>query len=253
MHKWNWILLAVIYVCTLVVTAPASILGRVAAQASNGRVELANTRGTIWRGSANPVLHQRSGGLVTLSTLHWNAVLPALLTGKLHVQLNWDDEAQTAPMDISVSARQIELRQAHIPLPAILLDEVSDFLKPAQLRGQVVLRSDSMLIDKQGIQGAATADWLNASSLLSNIAPLGNYHFTFSSSSSGVDITLNTVSGALILNGQGHLAPSSGLDFRGTAEAEKGKEDALRELLGHLGPEQRPGVNTFTLLPSSPR
>ncbi len=246
-------MLAVIYASTLVVTAPASLLGRVAAQASNGRVEFANTQGTIWHGSANPVLHQRSGGLVTLSTLHWNAVLPALLTGKFLVQLNWDDGAQTAPMDISVSAKQIELRQAHIPLPAVLLDEVSDFLKPAQLRGQVVLRSDLLLISRQGAQGTATADWMNASSLLSNISPLGNYHFTFSSSSAGVDITLNTASGALILKGQGHLAPSSGLDFRGTAEAEKGKEDALRELLGHLGPEQSPGVNTFTLVPTSPR
>ncbi len=253
MNKWSWTLLIAVYLCVLIVTAPASLLSRIIDRASNGRVELANTRGTLWSGSANPVLHQRSGGLITLTTLHWNIAPLGLVSGKLNAQLQWDDEAQFSPMDIIASPGQVELRRAYLPLSALLLDEASDFLKPAQLRGQIILKSDSLMITKQGVQGTATADWLNASSLLSSIAPLGNYHFTFSSSSAGVDIALNTASGALQLAGQGHFSASAGLDFKGTAQAASGKEEALRELLGHLGPEERPGVNTFTLVPARGR
>jgi len=251
--RWAWALLIAVYLSVIVITAPASVLSNIIKTTSDGRAELANTQGTIWHGAANPVLHQRSGGLITLSKLHWDVDALSIFGGKLGLQLKWDEDAQTAPMDIIVSPGQLELRRAFIPLQAILLDEASDFLKPAALRGQVILRSDSLLVTQQGVQGIATADWLNASSLLSSVAPLGNYHFQFSSSPAGLDIKLNTTSGALILNGQGRFAASRGLDFKGTAQAASGKEGALWELLSHLGPEERPGVNTFTLVPSPVR
>jgi general secretion pathway protein N len=248
--RWVWALLIAVYLSVIVITAPASVLSQIVKGASDGRLELANTQGSVWHGVANPVLHQRSGGLITLSTLHWDIDALSIFTGKLGIKLKWDEDAQTTPMDIIVSSGQIELRRAFIPLQAILLDEASDFLKPAALRGQVILRSDSLLVTQQGVQGTATADWLNASSLLSSVAPLGNYHFQFSSSSNGLDIKLSTTSGALILGGQGRFSTARGLDFKGTAQAASGKESALRELLSHLGPEERPGVNTFTLVPS---
>lgn len=249
MSRWMWVLLAGVYGCVLTVTAPASLLGSILSYASNGHVELANTRGTLWNGSANPVIHQRSGSLITLTQLHWDIGIVALFTGKLSSQLQWNDDAQTAPMKVGITPGQIEARHVFIPLSAILLDDVSEFLKPAALRGQVILRSESLLITRQGMQGSATADWQNASSALSSIAPLGNYHFTFSSSPAGLEVTLNTSSGALLLAGQGRFSPSTGLNFQGTAQAATGKEDALRELLGHMGPQERPGVSTFTLVP----
>ena len=248
--KRTWALLFVAYIVTMIITTPAGVLSRVLALASDGRIELANTQGTIWRGAASPVFHQRNGSLITLSAVHWNIEPLALLTGKLNVRVNWDSESQTAPMYLAVSINQVELQHAYIPLPAILLEEASDFLKPAALRGQIILRSDALFITRQGVQGAATADWLNASSLLSSISPLGDYHFTFSSTPAMIDITLRTTSGALILAGQGHFSSSSGLDFKGTAQAANGKEDALRELLSHLGPQERPGVSTFSLVPT---
>ena len=249
MSRWMWALLAGVYGCVLVATAPASLLGSILSQASNGHVEFANTSGTLWSGSANPVIRQRSGSLITLPELHWNILPLALFTGKLSAQLQWNDDAQAIPMEVSATPGKLEASHVFIPLSAILLDDVSEFLKPAALRGQVILRSDSLLVSRQGMQGAATADWQNASSALSSIAPLGNYHFTFSSSPAGLDVTLNTSSGALLLAGQGRFSPATGLNFQGTAQAATGKEDALRELLGHMGPQERPGISTFTLVP----
>jgi general secretion pathway protein N len=249
MDKRTWALLLSAYIIVLIVTAPSAIISPVLDYTCGGRIALANTQGTIWQGTANPVLHQRNGGLITLSAVHWSIAPLALLTGKLSAQLNWDNAQQTVPMNIIVSAGQIELQHTYIPLPAILLDEASDFLKPAVLRGQIILKSEALLITQQGVQGSAIADWLNASSLLSSIAPLGNYHFIFSSSPAGVEITLSTTSGALLLAGQGRFLFSTGLDFQGTAQAASGKEEALHELLSHLGPQEHPGINSFRLVP----
>ncbi|MFA6014817.1 MAG: type II secretion system protein N [Gallionellaceae bacterium] len=253
LNRWTWILFIVTFLGALLVTAPATLLGIVLGDVSQNRLELANTQGSIWRGSANPVIRQRSGKLITLDKLHWEMIFMPLLSGKLNIQLNWDHAAQIAPMEISATPAQLEIHNALIPLPALLLDEVSDFLKPAQLRGDVILKSDSLVITPQAVLGNASADWINASSLLSTIAPLGNYHLAFSSTASGVDIVLSTSSGALILGGQGRLTATNGLDFKGTAQASKGNEDALRDLLGHLGPELTPGVSTFNLVPSRSR
>ena len=252
MNKKFWALLFFSFAIALTVTAPASILNFILDNASKGKIALANTEGTIWRGAGTPVLRQKNGGLITLNSLQWNIAVLELFIGKLSAQLKWDAEQSVMPMTVVVTAHQMELQHVYIPLPGVLLDEASDFLKPAVLRGQIILKSDSLLISQQGLQGTATADWLNASSLLSSVSPLGDYHFTFSSTPAGVDITLNTTSGALILAGQGRYSDSTGLDFKGTAQAAKGKEATLHELLSNLGPEETPGINTFSLVPSKP-
>jgi general secretion pathway protein N len=248
MKKGTLTLAVAVYCLVLLITAPASIFSRIIFDSSHGRVELANAQGTIWRGAANPVIHQPSGSLITLRPLHWNIALLSLLSGKLTTEFRWEDEPQQLPMRITLSPNSIELSQVYIPLPALLINEVSDFLKPAQLRGQVVLRSDLLTLTENGVQGTASADWLNASSLISNIAPLGNYHLTLFGQAKVLAIELNTVSGALLLTGKGRFSAASGFSFQASAQAEKGKEVELNELLNHLGPEESAGVHTFNLV-----
>lgn len=251
MSRWTLILFLVAYLIALIVSAPAGLLGLTLKYASNGRAEFGNTQGTIWHGSANPILHQHSDSLVALGAIHWEVLPMALLTGKLSVLLDWENNSQAKPMSVIVSREQVEIQHALIPLPAVLLAEASDFLKPAALGGQIIVKSDSLLISKQMIQGTATADWLNASSLLSSISPLGDYHFNFSNTTTGTEISLSTTSGPLLLAGNGHYSISTGLIFKGTAQAANGKENELKELLSHLGPQERPGINTFTLVPQN--
>jgi general secretion pathway protein N len=249
MSRLTWILLLASFLTVLIVNAPASLLGSGVIYTSNGRVELANAQGTLWHGSANPLIHQHNDGLLTLDKIHWNIEPWALLAGKLSALLNWENQKQSGPMSIVISSDEVELKHAYIPLPAVLLDEASDFLKPAALGGQIIVTSDSLHITKQGAQGTAFADWINASSLLSTISPLGDYHFIFASTAAGTEITLSTISGPLQLAGGGHYSLTTGLDFKGTAQASSGSESKLKELLSHLGPQERPGVNTFSLVP----
>jgi general secretion pathway protein N len=253
MNRLTWTLVLFSYSLVLIFSAPASLLSIALNYASKGHLELANAKGTIWNGSASPVMLQRGGGLITLNPLHWEISAFALLKLKITAQLSWDDEQQVQPMNVIISFDEIELQHTYLPLPAILLDEASDFLKPAALRGKIIFRGDTLLLNNQGLQGTANADWLNASSSLSSISPLGDYHFIFSSSPTGLDITLTTTSGALILAGQGRFLSTNGLEFNGTAQAAKGNEEALRELLSHLGPQLSPGISTFSLVPARTR
>jgi hypothetical protein len=249
MSKWTWIILLAVFSTFLIGSAPASLLGLAFKYASNDRLELANSEGTLWSGAGNILLHQHSEGLITLNKLHWELEPLKLFAGKLSALLNWENQNQSGPMSIEISMNQVALQHVYIPLPARLLDEASDFLKPAALDGQIIVTGDALQISKQGVQGTAYADWLNASSLLSSISPLGNYHFVFVSTLAGTEITLKTTSGPLLLAGSGHYSITSGLDFKGTAQASGGSETELKEMLSHLGPQERPGVNTFTLVP----
>jgi hypothetical protein len=248
MNKKLWVLLIASYLVVLMVDAPASLLSNLFFQLSQGRIELANTQGTIWRGVANPVFHQRKGASITLQKLHWEFATLKLLTGKISANFYWEDQPQAQPMAITFAANKLELQYVYIPLPATLLTNISDFLKPAQLRGQLILKSDVLIWTATGWQGTATADWLNASSLICQVAPLGNYHLNFSATNSGLNFDLNTVSGALLLNGSGRYSMTGAFNLNATAKAEAGNEVALNELLNHLGPEQSGGVHTFNLV-----
>ena len=248
MTKKLWALLIVSYSLVLVLEAPASLLSSLFYQFSQGRIELANPQGTVWRGVANPVFHQHKGASIILQKLHWEFAPLKLLTGKISADFYWEDAPQAQPMAMIFSVNKLELQHVYVPLPATLLTNISDFLKPAQLRGQLILKSDLLTWTATGWQGTATADWLNASSLICQVAPLGNYHLNFAASNGGLSFDLNTVSGALLLNGKGNYSMAGAFNFKATAKAEAGKEVALNELLNHLGPEEIAGVHTFNLV-----
>jgi general secretion pathway protein N len=230
---------------------PASLLGAMVASATYNRVELANTSGTLWKGQATPVILQRDGGLIVLDSFAWELDLPALLKATLRIQLKWDSVRQEAPMEINITPRQLEVKQLYLPLSASLIGETSEFIKPAGLRGRIIVRGDTLLISQQGVLGKASAEWLEASSLLSSVSPLGNYRLDFDTDYTRLAIQLSSISGALRLSGQGTMLPNKGLSFSGKASAASGQEDALKELLNHLGPELSPGVRTFTIVPTA--
>ena len=241
----------VIYVASLIYWAPASLLNPLLNLASQHRLSLANCNGSLWHGSATPVMLQRDGGLITFDTLRWTMDFRQLIQARLLLRLDWENSNQSAPMVLKLSPNDVSINQLYLPLSASLIGEMSEFIKPAGLRGRIIVRGDNLNISHQGIEGNASADWLDATSLLSNVAPLGNYRITFNAHSSDLAIQLSSLSGALVLNGNGKFTANSGLAFTGSVQAAAGQEDNLRELLNHLGPETNLGVHSFTLVPGA--
>lgn len=242
-------LFACAFLLALFITAPASLLDSYVRHATHDRMVLANASGTVWQGTATPAVLQPQGGLVTLSTLHWKLAVLPLFSGKLRIHVQWDELPPASATEVTISYQQIELQHLFIPLPAKLLSEASTILKPLEFRGQMQVQAEHLVWSKRGMEGAAAVDWQEASSALSSIVPLGNYHLALNGAGERVNIGLSTTSGTLLLQGQGGWSAARGLEFHGQAQASPGNAERLTELLHHLGPEVSPGVHAFNLLP----
>lgn len=251
MKKIGWrafALFGIAFVVMLVVTAPAALLAKVAESVSGGQLILANATGTVWQGQARPAIRQRSGSLLAMEQLHWDIAVLPLFTGKIIIHLGWDNVAQAQPMVATISFSQIEMRNAVIPLQASILGELSPVLQPVQLSGQMQIRSEQFTFSRQGLNGIAVADWLNAGSVMSSVNPLGSYRINLAGAGENLDISLVTLSGALLLEGKGSFIPKQGLRFLLTARAAADSKGKLDELINNFGPESAPGVHTLNLM-----
>ncbi len=251
MRKIGWkiyLLFACVFLVTLLVTAPATLLATLVDGVSKGQFVLANASGTVWQGSAMPAIRQRSGSLLAMEKLNWDVAMLPLLTGKLVIQLAWDNVLQAQPMVASISFEKIELRHAILPLNAEFLGEVSPLLKPVQLSGYMEISSPQFVLTRQGMAGNAVAEWTNAGSVLSAVKPLGNYRIDLVGAGTRLDLVLKTNSGVLLLEGKGSFTPEQGLKFKGTARASPDSKGGLDELLRNFGPESSPGVRSLNIM-----
>lgn len=253
---------------TLIITAPATLLNSLATRVTHGRLLLTNIHGSLWQGTATPVIIQKDNVLMPLQQLHWKIHFWPLWTGQLNISLWRDDLPQSSAMQAIFSGNQIELKHLQLTVPAAALSEISPQLRLAQLQGKIQIASEHLLLKSRSITGKANADWLDAGSTLSPINPLGIYHLTLNSipgndipgnnvsgnnaagteTASSLNISLTTTSGALILKGNGNWSPAQGLKFHGTAQAAEGHQARLGSLLGYMGRQESPGVYTLALV-----
>jgi len=249
MSKRIVLIFVVAFLLTLFVTAPASILDWGLQHATQGKILLANANGTIWNGSATPSLRTSDNRFVTLPFLHWEISLQSIFSGKILTRLQWDNQQSGPATEALLSFNQLELRHTQLRLPARVLEEASPMLKAAQFRGDLQIECNSLVFSKHGMEGTALVDWRQASSALSSVAPLGDYHLELIGTGERIHIALTTNSGMLFLEGDGNWLASRGLEFHGKAHAASANNTNLADLLSHLGPEISPGVHDFNLIP----
>lgn len=235
------------YSGVLLITAPASLLDLPIRHLSGERLSLANSQGSIWQGSATPVLHIGKNSTIPLHTLNWQIRPQALLLGQLKVVTNWQQLKSDTPMELTINRKSIVLTNILLPLPAEMIGELSPFLKPAQFSGNLVIESPRLTYTYSHLQGNATARWNQAGSAMSSVNPLGDYQIDIVAAQEGLQTTLSTQAGALLLNGQGSWSPAQGFHFTGTAQATADTKATLAELLHHLGPEVSPEIYQITL------
>jgi general secretion pathway protein N len=235
--------------------APAHWLASPIAQATGGKVQLVNARGTVWQGRADVLLTGGSdsqdraalpGGLRWQLSLAWPGLTLALNAPcctpqglKLGLQPGWGGWGVATP------AHQSQW-------PAALLAGLGTPWNTLQLQGQLALQTPglSLKMGPGGLrsEGQATLDVLNAASRLSTVRPMGSYRLQWQAGGgdgqAGGDgrLTLSTQSGALQLQGEGQWVAGR-LRFEGAAEASPGREDALANLLNILG--RRQGARTL--------
>lgn len=235
----------------LVAFIPAGWLASAVASASGQQVLLTDARGTLWRGSALPVLTGGAGSRDAAALpdrLEWRLGLSGLtpelrlsqaccLRGAVRVLVSpgWGRIRVTVLPDQGTTIGQ---------WPAALLTGLGTPWNTMQMGGTLRLTSPGMTIESvQGrirFAGDAALDIAHASSRVSTLDTLGSYRLSVHGDPAGNDaatLQLITVDGALRLSGSGQWT-GSGLHFRGEATAAEGSESALNNLLNIIGRRQ---------------
>ncbi len=251
---WGWAVSGVLLggMVAVLVFAPAHWLAWGLAQASGQRLQLLQTRGTVWTGSAQLVL---TGGIASQDRTS--------LPGRLHWQwhLAWDGlHAQiqapcctTTPLTMQIQPRNggihLQLGDGQSQWPAAVLAGLGTPWNTVQLQGQLVFNTQGLQAQwtpgRVQLQGQAQLDALALSSRLSTLRPLGSYRFTLHGQEGAPSLTVHTLQGDLQLNGSGQWVGQR-LRFTGQASASKGREAALSNLLNLLG--RRRGASALITL-----
>lgn len=227
--------------------APASWLARAVAQASDGRVLLVASRGTVWSGDAMLVLAGGAGSrdaTVLPDRIDWrlrgsglalrldlrqacciNGVLSLRLlpgVGRLAVEVpGGGDWLAQWPSDV--------LRGLGTPFNTLQLGGTVRLASPQGLRLEGVQ-------GRWRVVGGATAELLHASSRLTTLDTLGSYRLRLDGPAEGGPATLElqTLEGALRLSGSGTWSPQ-GVRFQGEARAAEAQRPVLDNLLNIIG------------------
>jgi general secretion pathway protein N len=248
-RHWAWAGAALGLLVALPMTLPAAWMAGLVSLATDGRLQLAEAEGPWWNGSALPVLTGGPGSRdasVLPSRLHWR------------VGLHWNGLSLTLSQPCCAAAPftlrwQAGWRQQRVSLDAasgellgqwpaswlIGLGAPWNTLRPD---GQLRLSSHGLtLLTGPGgwsLQGQAQAELLQASSRLVPLDSLGSYRLqVFGQPAGAARISLQTLEGALLLQGQGEWREGQ-LHFQGQAQAAEGQEPVLNNLLNIIGRRQ---------------
>lgn len=240
----------------LVSFAPAAWLAGALASATGQRLLLADARGTVWNGSAVPVL---TGGVGSRDA----SALPGRMQWRLGLQ--GTGVAVTAQHACCINGElrlllrpgwgrlRIELPptpggQPIGQWPAAWLAGLGTPWNTLQPSGSLQLSSPGLVLENvQGrwrVEGRADLVLNAFASRLSTLDVLGSYTLALTGAAPGAapgeaaaSLQLATTSGALLLQGQGQWVASK-LRFNGEASAAPGSETVLNNLLNIIGRRQ---------------
>jgi general secretion pathway protein N len=214
----RWCLLVIgvaAYALALVVTAPATLLDASLERASEGRLRLAEARGTVWSGAGRIEIREMDGRTGFGRSVVWRIAPASLLRGALRYDVGPADEGGRFPVTLALS--RIELSNAELSLPASVLGLAVPRLIPLGLKGEVLIYARQLSFDRDEVRGSATLRWRGAGSLLTPVSPLGEYELRLDGAGRTVHASLTTVAGPLLLDGKGSWKHGDSVAFAGTA------------------------------------
>lgn len=239
---WGWAALGLAAgaLPALLLCAPAHWLAAGIAQASGGRVQLAQARGTVWTGSAQLLV---TGGPDSQD----RAALPGRMAWRLRpawsgatLQLQADC-CTPVPLGVRVGlswgGASVALADGQSQWPADVLTGLGTPWNTVQPQGRLALSSTGLMASwAQGrmvLRGQATVDVLGLTSRLSTLRPMGSYRIQLQGGEVPA-VTLSTLEGHLQLSGSGQWVGQR-LRFAGEASATPQREAQLSNLLNIIG------------------
>ena len=236
-RRWPLVAAALLlYIAFLMITAPASLLAWRVARASNNTASLERAEGGVWRGRASAFVINAPGvAPQRLSNATWKLNGVRLLRGQLAVDITLDGSSAKAAGTLVVRPHSIQLIQSNITLPASTIAAFFPALQLGRAGGQVTARAEDIVFREGAALGEAEIDWINASTALSAVNPLGTYRLKAKAKDGPAQFEITTVNGALRIAGSGTWSAAKGLSFTAVARAEPLEAANLRNLLLMLG------------------
>ena len=235
--------------CAVMWFAPAQWLADGLSQATHGRMQLRQVRGSVWQGSAQWLLASGTdakNGLALPQRIRWHLTPQSLLNWQLRLQA---DCCSTEPVLLNLQAQwqalHISLHSPDSTWPASWVSGLGAPWNTIGLQGQIHIQPSQLhwqwRNNQWQLQGQAQLTLRGMSCDLSTLKPLGSYVLELQ----GGDVPavkLHTTQGGLQLEGNGTWQQGQ-FRFQGQASAQPGFEDVLSNLLGVLG--QREGDKTI--------
>jgi len=248
----RWAMAGVVFglLCGLVLFAPAAWLAKGVASATNQRLLLTDVRGSIWSGSAVPVL---TGGADSRDASYLPGRLEWTLSPRFYgVEVAARQECcingtlllQIRPGFGRIKTTYVPPPGAGGPLgqwPSAWLGGLGTPWNTLQLGGTARIASPGFSIEQvEGrwrLEGKLDLELESVSSRLTTLETLGSYRVTLTGASSeggATLLSLTTTDGPLQLTGSGTWGPG-GVKFRGEARSAAVDEAALSNLLNIIG------------------
>ena len=242
----RWLLLAAgisAYLLFMLATVPATLLDTLLQRASDGRVRLADARGTVWSGAGHLETRDTRRQTGIARKLGWDCAPASLLRGHLSCTLDLEGSPRRFP--VRFFPARIEIANADISVPAAMLGIALPKLAPFGPGGDLQLRIADLAIGQGGVRGNADLQWRGASSLHTAVSPLGNYEMRFEPAATGMTATLSTLDGPLQLAGSGAWANGARPVFQATARIAPQQREQLEPFLRMIAVER--GAGNFEL------
>jgi general secretion pathway protein N len=225
-----------LYLLFLITTLPAAWLSTAIERASEGRLQLAAARGSLWVGDGE--LYAGGGAATThhLGQLQWRVNPLWLVLGRARLSLRLNGAAVRAEAVLQVARKHYTLHGLDATFPVHLANSVYPAASFFQPTGTIELRSTGLNLDHTGLTGQAEAIWRGAGGRFTAPNTIGDYRIEIQGSGETAIVRLNTLRGDLQLTGQGQwrIAGDGELLFVGSA-APSGNANVLEPLLRALG------------------
>ena len=240
-----------LYFLFLLVTAPAWIIPWALPKLTNVPIVIQDSRGSLWRGEFSGVsVPLPTGPTLQLDRVQWQLKPLNLIRAELAAQVEVSGTMVQAQGSVAKGVLGgIKLRDFSATAPASVLSIAMPALDIWKPGGTINLKTADFSYAGINSTGKAGAVWQNASLALSAVKPLGEYNFAVDAKDGALDYQLNTVSGALQLEGKGRWAEKNPPSFLGSARAQANYAAQLADLLRLFGPVDNSGVVQLSYSP----
>jgi len=237
-------------VAVLASQAPASLADLALSQVTQGRVRLADARGTVWNGGGRIVLADVAdgrvvpgagavrtvAGVVVPGVFAWRLSPWPLLVGVLDARIEHDSMKQ--PVLLTGRGGELRATPGSLALPAVALDRMGSPWNTIRPTAALAVSWDSVTLRSGRFDGRASIELSQTASALTPVRPLGSYRIDVVGSGARAQVKMTTLSGPLRLDGSGTWDARAGLRFSAEAQVDEAERVRLLPLLGLLGRRQ---------------